>query len=386
MNFLKSALQTELELFFQSIDHEEVATPKVTDSAFCQARLKLKHPAFIEMNDQQLSDFYREFPVQTWHEFRLLAIDGSTLQVPHTEEVADHFGGLSFSNGAECPMARTSQLCDVLNHITLRAILSPYSQSEREHLISLLRELTEKDLLLLDRGYPAFWVFALIRSTRAHFCARVIPDHWKIVKEFTNSNQKETIVTLHASKDSIHKCLELGLAIDPLQLRLIRVELENGEVEILATSLLDTKAFPSDLFQGLYHGRWDIEEHYKKMKHRIQMENYSGKSKESVYQDFHAKIFSLNLTAILVHPAQDSVNRERSQKKYPYKVNFTKALSNMKNTIVLLFTRSYTVEIVQKLFALFCKNTQPVRPNRKYSRKRKLRNRTTYSFVYKPTL
>ena len=86
----------------------------------------------------------------------------------------------------------------------------------------------------------------------------------------------------------------MGLDLKPLKLRLIRIELETGEAEILITSLLDQQIHSYDQFAELYHLRWPVEEDYKTMKHWIEIENFSGKSVLSIYQDFHAKVFSKN--------------------------------------------------------------------------------------------
>ena len=131
INSLKSALQTELDFFFKAINNKETPDPEVTDSAFCQARMKLKHTAFIELDDYQVAFFYEHFSLRTWHGYRLLAIDGTTFQVENNEEISSHFNGMTFGDETECPMARSSQLYDVLNKLTIDAVLKPYLFGER---------------------------------------------------------------------------------------------------------------------------------------------------------------------------------------------------------------------------------------------------------------
>jgi len=46
------------------------------------------------------------------------------------------------------------------------------------------------------------------------------------------------------------------LATDPIPLRLIRVKLKSGEIEVLATLLLEEQTYPSTWFKHLYHLRW----------------------------------------------------------------------------------------------------------------------------------
>ena len=64
------------------------------------------------------------------------------------------------------------------------------------------------------------------------------------------------VITLEANQRSVEQCLEKGLPTQSLRLRLIRVELEDGEVEVLITHLMDEQAFPASEFKELYHLRW----------------------------------------------------------------------------------------------------------------------------------
>lgn len=383
MNMIKGSLQDELDYFFKALHAEEVSVRTVTKSAFTKARKKLHYQAFIELGRNLVSFFYHHFPCRKWKEFRILAIDGSTVKVPRTNDVADHFGAWNPAKGEACPIARISNLFDVLNGIVVDAIISPKKQGERSMAAVHTQQLKSDDLVLLDRGYPAFWLFVLILSRQAHFCSRVTGTHWKEIRKFYNSGMKEKIITIRPSPSSVVQCNLLNLPVSPIQLRVIRVELESGETEILITSLMDKDLYPHEIFKELYHLRWTAEEHYKTAKCRIELENFSGKSVESVYQDFHAKIFAMNLTAAITHPAQDIIAGESKQKKYAYRINVTQALSKMKDTIVLLFKRSNIMEILNKLFDLFRITIEPVRPGRKYPRKHSVQKRGFYP-CYKP--
>ena len=383
MNMIKGSLQDELDYFFKALRGEEVPVRTVTKSAFTKARKKLCHQAFIELGRNLVSFFYDHFPCRKWKGFRILAIDGSTVKVPRTKDVADHFGTWNPAKGDACPIARTSHLFDALNGIVVDAVISPKGQGERSLAAGHAQYLKSDDLVLLDRGYPAFWLFVLILSMQAHFCSRVTGTHWKEIRKFYNSGKKEKIITLRPSLSSIVQCNHLKLPVSPMQLRIIRVELDGGKTEILITSLMDKDLYPHEIFKELYHLRWTAEENYKTAKCRIEIENFSGKSVESVYQDFHAKVFTMNLTAAITHPAQDIITGESEQKKYAYRINVTQALSKMKDAVVLLFKRSNIMEILNKLFALFIMTIEPVRPGRKYPRKHNIQKRGFY-ICYKP--
>jgi len=386
MNLLKGSYQDELDYFFKAIDHSESFVRKVTKSAFCKARKKLKFEAFTKLNMEAVNYFYDRFSPKKWFGFTLLAIDGSTVKIPRTTEVEKHFGVWSVNSQNPCPLARISQMFDVLNKITVDAIISPKAIGERELCEGHFLKLMPNDLVLLDRGYPAYWLFNLILSWGGNFCARVQVGKWIPIKKFFRSGKLQKIIRLKLPASSIAKCRDLGLDTLDLKLRLIRIELENGETEILITSLVDTEEYPPEIFLDLYHHRWPVEEDYKVMKCRIEIENFTGKSVLSVYQDFHARIFSKNLTAIMTFPARLEIEQKNQDKRYSSQLNFTQAISKMKDTIVLLFNRPLEIvkNLISALHVLFVKTVEPVRPNRKFPRNHKILKRGFYP-SYKPT-
>jgi hypothetical protein len=133
--------------------------------------------------------------------------------------------------------------------------------------------------------------------------------------------------------------------------------------------------FSYDLFSELYHLRWPVEEDYKTIKYRLEVENFSGKSVLSVYQDFHAKLFSKNLAAAVASTTKKQILEKSEKLKYVHQINFAQALSKMKNTIVLLFNRSFEQVgiLVEKLRTIFIQTTEAIRPNRKYPRRHRVK-------------
>ena len=156
LNLLKRALQDELDEFFKTLSGEELAVRRVTKSAFCQARQKLKYEAFIELNQTQVGYFYEHLAPTRWHGFRLVAVDGSMGDLPATPDICTHFGVWHPAAGGACPKARFSQMFDVLNRVTCHALIVPKSVGEREAAALHFAHLEHDDLVLLDRGYPAY--------------------------------------------------------------------------------------------------------------------------------------------------------------------------------------------------------------------------------------
>lgn len=381
---LKGSVQDELDHFFKTINQNQLCEKVVSKSAFSQARKNLDPLAFVELNSQLTRKFYNSFPTRTWLGFTLLAVDGSTIRVPNSSENIAHFGNLGAAAGTECPVARISQIFDPLNKITIAAVAEPTANGERQLASELFLNLRALDLVLLDRGYPAFWIFKLIETIGGHFCARIPNRLWSQVKAFSKSESMDDLITFNASWPSKQKCHELGIDTNSLQLRLVRVILESGESEILVTNLLDSEAYPTSCFGDLYYHRWPVEENFKSMKHRLEVENFTGKSVLSVYQDFHAKVLTGNIAAILAYASQDQVDRETVGRKYKYQINFTQLLSKLKDTIIFLFNQENIMYLIHKMITLATQTIEPIRPNRKYPRHKKITG-NRFRTSYKPT-
>jgi hypothetical protein len=385
INLLKSSLQNELDKFFKTINNTDVPHREVTASAFCQARKKLNYTAFIELLHKCVALFYKLFPIKRWHGFRLLAIDGSTVQLPNEQEIKQHFGCWHPAKSTEpCPMARVSQMFDVLNHITVDTIIAPKKEGERSLAAKHFEYINEHDLILSDRGYPAFWLFQLIVAKGANYCARLPINRWKVIlKDFLASSLKETIIDLKPGYLAVKDCEKYGLPITPLKVRLIRIELDNGATEVLATSLIDYDLYPYELFKDLYFKRWPVEEDYKLLKSRIELANFTGKSVLAVYQDFYARVFMANLTSMLAFPVHDKIVVKHENSNLEYKINWTQALAKMRESGILLFFRNNIVDIIKKLWQLFFADNSAIRPGRKFPRKYSPHTKKFY-FAYKP--
>ena len=358
------------------------STQVVTKSALTQARKNLSHTAFIDLNQQAVNAYYTAHPeIKTWHGYRLCAIDGSQIRMPDEPDIVEAFGvNPGKENQKDCPLALASVYYDVLNHISIDSSINHTKASERECAASHLNHAHPDDLSILDRGYNAFWLYALYVTKNQPFCMRAKINRGLLFKQFAESGKAQTVITLEPNKRSVEQCIEKGLPTCPLKLRLIRVELD-GEIEVLITNLMDEEALPTGEFKELYHLRWGVEENYKRLKQWVEIENFSGKSVLSVYQDFYAKVLTTNLTAMVANAAQKQVDKATAHRKYAYQVNFAQALSKIKNTLLELLWLS-TQKLQRRLKELIdhmaC-TIEPIRKGRSYSRpKSKLKNRIFY--------
>ncbi|MEO5910508.1 MAG: hypothetical protein ABIP95_06445 [Pelobium sp.] len=75
INFFRKSYSNEITDFFLISGEEN----KVTKSAFCQQRMKIKDLFFPRLKEIMVESFYRHYAeqVKRWNGFRLIAIDGS---------------------------------------------------------------------------------------------------------------------------------------------------------------------------------------------------------------------------------------------------------------------------------------------------------------------
>ena len=250
-----------MDNYFNLANPDHPPAQVVTKSALSQARKQLSHTAFIDLNQQAVDAYYAAHPeLKTWHGFRLCAIDGSQLRVPDEPDIVDAFGvNPGKENQKDCPLALVSVYYDVLNHISIDSSINHTTASERDCAAVHLNYAHPNDLSILDRGYNAFWLYALYTATGRYFCMRAKINCGLLYKQFAESGKAQTVITLEPNQRSVEQCLEKGLPTQPLKLRLIRVELDDGEVEVLITNLMDEEAFPASEFKELYRLRWGAE-------------------------------------------------------------------------------------------------------------------------------
>ena len=380
---IQSSIQRELDRFFKTYNDQLLTEQYVSQSAFSQARLKIKPEAFVELGDNCVEHFYSNYEIKKWNGFRLIAIDGSEVILPKTDQTIHEFGEYTTNFMKKTViLARVSKAYDVLNKLSIDAKLVNRKIGEHTLANQHLEYCGKGDLVLYDRGYPSFDLFRNTLASGSHFCARVPVSNWGIAKKLVESGQKEIIAEIKPCNDLIRKYKKESITVEPIKCRFICVDLSSGEKEVLVTSLLDKRKYPHSIFKDLYHLRWDIEESYKKDKHRLQLENFSGKSILTIYQDFYANILLGNLTSVFSTSLDSQIDKKTNNATYKYQLNFTTAFAKVKDTIVLLFTRPNIIGLLHKLAQMFLSNILPVRPGRCFERNKQKRKR--YHKTYLP--
>jgi hypothetical protein len=231
----------------------------VTDSAYSQARYKLKHTAFIELNQSAVVEtLYGDGDYLKFWGFRVLSVDGSKIVLPDTEAVRGEFGTVAWTNGktaeiqGERPYALASVLYDVLNRVALDAVLGKAKAYEIDLAVGHLAATKPGDLLLMDRNYPSYRMLAETSHFGRDFAVRCSAGSFAEVRRMLKGEGPDSqTVTLTPCAKQAAEIRKLGLPLS-LKVRLVRVRLSTGEYEVLATSLLDAARYPTEGFLELY--------------------------------------------------------------------------------------------------------------------------------------
>jgi len=383
------SIQRHLHEFLDQLAGESLFEP-VTPGAWTHARAKLKHTAFIELNGSSvLPVIYgpeQSQSVERWRGHRLLGVDSSLLRLPNNEELLQQFSPVQISNhlgktGVSYPEGRMSVLYDLLNRVGLDGRLEPSSVGEVDLAIEQLAQAAPGDVLINDRGFTGYRYLAWHHHLGLHYIARCSAGSFTAAQELFRKNRagRSMVVKLFAPPEQKAQLQRLGL---PLQLvvRFVSVRLSTGQLEVLATSLLDEARYPTEEFLTVYHWRWNHETFYGVMKGRLDLENFSGQTAEAVRQDFHSTLLLCNLESVLTRPTATALQEQSAEDQHPKQVNQAVAYHALKYQLLELLYSDTAVEVVLgKLQRLFSGSPVTKRPERKVPR-RKLSLGRSYHF------
>lgn len=364
------SVQLHLNDFFDRIGQKLGAT---TSSAWTQAREKLRHTAFIELNQRAVVEVVYQpqsrFRARRWRTHRLLALDSSMLCLPNTGQLGREFGWTRWQNqkGAcgRQVQARFSVLSDVLNRLALDSRLVSSKVGERALALEHLKCLEAQDITLMDRGYAGYELWARWIEAGRHFVGRCARGTFEVVDQLMKQNQsgQTLITTLSAPNGLMGTMRQQGLA--QINVRFVTVRLTTGELEVLATNLMEQKEYPTELFGELYGYRWGIESYFSLLKGRLDLEHFSGRSLEAVLQDVYATVLLSNLETILSAPVQQQMNRPQTGAE-ARQVNRAVSFHTIKNHLMeLLLSEEPLDEVVTQMQALFAGNPITKRPQRR---------------------
>jgi hypothetical protein len=299
----------------------------VTASAYSQARRKVQPEVFQHLNAVACAEYYTRYgaegEVELWHGQRLLGVDGSYLNLPDTAETRREFSVQTNQHaGGEQVQALASVLYDLRNDLGLSAALGPKQAEKNLLFVHHLAVTQAGDVLVCDRAYADYSVMATVVAHQCHFVIRFPRQSFAAVNAFWASPAQEQVVTLAVTSKARAYVTKQQLPTT-LQVRLLKVRLPTGEVEVLGTDLLDDQRYPAAEFQAVYGWRWNHETYHDRLKNIFEVERFSGTRVQAIKQDFYGVVFLATLESIVSKPAQAQLTARGQEREWsnPGKVN-----------------------------------------------------------------
>lgn len=345
-----------------------------TKQAISRACRKFPYEALVSLQQQAVKSFYDAHPARRWMGYRLVAVDGTKVRLPLSDDLAEEFGTQCNQTSTQRPMALLVSQQDVLTRVPRSCELAPVRMGERFLAERLLEGLGTDDLALYDRGFPSFALFAAHRHAKVDFCARLPRNFNTQVEQFVASGYPETVIHWTPTAKMRRDCAALEIGDQPIALRLIRVALDDGAVEILATSLLDTEQYPTHLFKPLYAERWGVEESYKSLKAWLGVERFRTRDRLNVYQEVYARFLTLTLASISAALSQPVARQMTAHRTGAYRINFRATILKFRESFQALWRSRDALAPVLELLAWVVQEQEIIRPGRSSPRKSKHAN------------
>lgn len=353
----------------------------VSEEAFAQARQRMPMGFWLWLILLLAQRFQRQHPQAVhWKGFRLLALDGTEIALPHWQSLAEAFGTSRNGRHRRRPQARMVMLAFPQCRLPWRYELTPRWCHEQTSALRLLADLQPRDLVLMDRGFWSFGLFGQIQRRRAFFGIRLR----RGVKLQTRKQlgPHDWLVSWNRPQTSRKKSGWKALSHLPksLTLRVIRYQMRGFRPSAVVTNVLNPRVLSREdwvrmatsdesgrvLDAGLYHRRWEIETLFCELKVRQGMERcLRSRTPEGIAFEVGGHILLYLLTRWLMFEAATKYGLP------PLRISFTQALrevNDIRHALLLAEPQRVRRVLLPRLLWRIAQHLVPLRPGRHFPR------------------
>jgi hypothetical protein len=272
-------------------------------SGISQARSRLGPEPVKALYDAVVVPIAQAQTKGAWfRQWRLMSLDGSTLDVADTAENDKAFGRPGASRGSSAyPKIRFVALLENGTHVLCAARMDQYSTDELTLAEDVVPALKQGMLCLADRFFPSYKLWGKAAQTGADLLWRTrknarldvdkrLPDGSYLSRIYPTTsdrrNERNAIVVR-----AIDYCLDQVPDAEPIY-RLI-------------TTILDHRLAPAPELAALYHERWEIETSLDELKTHLRGAQIVLRSKtpDLVQQEFYGLLMAHFAIRALMHEA-----------------------------------------------------------------------------------
>ena len=314
-------------------------------SAFVQQREKLL-PAAMETLFRRFTACLR--PAGRFQGYRLLAADGSDLKsAAYPGDPASYRPGTERQHGWN--LWHLNALYDLQNGIYTDVLVQKeHEKNEKAALCAMVDRsaVSGPVILLADRGYEACNNLAHLERKGWNYLIRLRDKNRAVAYglKLPDTAQFDIPVQITLGRLTVRQLERQGLIVPAsyyrlppqmtfddlapkstgfavLSFRIVRIETENGNTELLITNL-DSKRFPPAALKRLYTMRWGIETSFRSLKYAVGLIHLHAKKPDLVLQEIFASFLIFNFTQASIW----AVDTAQGASKYQCHVNFSDAV------------------------------------------------------------
>jgi len=249
-----------------------------------QEPLKLLHDRFVK--PIAIADENQKTKGSWYKQWRLVSIDGSTLDVADTRENEMHFGRPGSSRGESAfPQLRLVSLVENGTHVLFGTQMgSSRDCSEQVLARDCIENLSPNMLCMADRNFFSYSMWNKARSTKADLLWRVKKN--LILPCIERLDDGSYLSKIYPSATD-RRNKRNGVTVRVIEYTM--KNMSNSEpLYRLVTTILDPERAPAADLAALYHDRWEIENAFDELKTHLRGAKIVLRSKkpELVCQEF----------------------------------------------------------------------------------------------------
>lgn len=237
-----------------------------------------------------------------YRRWRLVSLDGSTLDLADTEENRAAFGRPVAARGQTgFPQLRFVSLVENGTHVLFGARVGGYTTSEQALAREVVEQLRPGWLCLADRLFFGFDLWRQATRSGADLLWRVKTS--RILEPLERLSDGSYLSKIYPSNKSRERDRN-GQIVRVIEYQLTGVE-DAEPFYRLVTSILDDHQAPALELAALYHERWEIEGALDELKTHLRGRKIVLRSKtpELVYQEFYGLLLAHFAVRGLMHEA-----------------------------------------------------------------------------------
>jgi hypothetical protein len=355
------------------------------NSAYCQARQRLALDTLQAV--RRGVGAAAEKSADRWHGMRPKVVDGTALSLPDTpENQHDYPQSRSQKAGCGFPLLHLVGVFSLATGVLLDYAAGNKHQQELSLLWRMFDQFRRGDLVLGDRGFGSYAIFALLWLREVPALFRLHQKRSPDLRRGKRLGKNDRLITWRKPREKppwLPRCWWNKLP-DQLTVRVLRYSLYRpgfrSRSMTLVTTLLDPEVYTARELAELYLRRWQVELRFRDIKTSMGMEVLRCKSPKMVQKELEMFLIAYNLIRCLMVQAASLHSTDVARMSFKGTVDSVRQFS-----IAIAQARSQRKQkqLMNQLLEIIARDKLPDRPGRREPRALKRRPKP-YQLLNRP--